>query len=435
MKYGAVESYQEDELVVALPDRELVEAELVKLGAQPVEEKDQDGRLGLALLGVDAATAAGPLKADADLVQRATAAKRAVGAPADIQPTDLDLLLRKLYENFGSRYGGWVPVMGKNRMIAPVRGFPYVDGGGLGDPRLLAFADPQPNLASGQPLGWAPRSTRPGHGVRVGLLDTRLYPNPWLSGGYFATDLLELPGPDGKPPLDLEGHATFVAGLILHRAPGAGLVIRPVLDDNELGQTWKVARAMAQFAGTGVDILNLSLGCYTDDAQPPLVLARAVSLLQAEILLVAAAGNHGNIQELRAAAANGDTTPPPEWTQNLQNTTPVWPAAFPEVTAVGATDGDGAVANFSPKAPWVNVIAPGADVESTYLQGEVRLASANGEPPTVFNGFARWDGTSFAAANVSGAVAAKIGPGRDAQQALEAVLADHDSEIQRPPSV
>jgi hypothetical protein len=42
-----------------------------------------------------------------------------------------------------------------------------------------------------------------------------------------------------------------------------------VLDDNELGQTWKVAKAMAQFAGTGVDILNLSFGCYTDDDLAP----------------------------------------------------------------------------------------------------------------------------------------------------------------------
>ncbi|HZI75414.1 MAG TPA: hypothetical protein VFD73_15620, partial [Gemmatimonadales bacterium] len=39
-----------------------------------------------------------------------------------------------------------------------------------------------------------------------------------------------------------------------------------------------------------------------------------------------------------------------------------------------------------------------------------------------FPGFARWQGTSFAAATVSGAVAAKIGPDCDAQGALQAVL-------------
>jgi hypothetical protein len=49
----------------------------------------------------------------------------------------------------------------------------------------------------------------------------------------------------------------------------------------------------------------------------------------------------------------------------------------------------------------------------------------------VFDGFARWQGTSFAAGTVSGAVAAKIGPGRNARQALEAVLADPGSDIKR----
>ena len=57
--------------------------------------------------------------------------------------------------------------------------------------------------------------------------------------------------------------------------------------------------------------------------------------------------------------------------------------------------------------------------------------SANAsDPPTQFNGFACWEGTSFAAASVSGAVAAMIGPGRDARQALQAVL-DSDNDIKR----
>jgi hypothetical protein len=49
-----------------------------------------------------------------------------------------------------------------------------------------------------------------------------------------------------------------------------------------------------------------------------------------------------------------------------------------------------------------------------------------------FPGFARWQGTSFAAASFSGAVAARIGPGCDAQQARDAVLDGHaNPEIQR----
>ena len=48
------------------------------------------------------------------------------------------------------------------------------------------------------------------------------------------------------------------------------------------------------------------------------------------------------------------------------------------------------------------------------------------------NGFARWDGTSFAAATVSGAVAAKIQPGRcDARQALACICEEPGGEIRR----
>jgi membrane-anchored mycosin MYCP len=267
--------------------------------------------------------------------------------------------------------------------------------------------------------------------VRVGLLDTRLYQNPWLTGGYLAAndDLLEIPGPGHLPLWSLAGHATFIAGLILRQAPGAQLIIRPVMEQRALGRTWGVAKVMAEFVGTGVSILNLSFGCYTDDGQPPLVLAKAVNLVSPQILLVAAAGNHGNIEQLRAA---GDPLAAP-WTVNLQDKTPVWPAAFAEVTAVGANDGRGQVADFSPKAPWVDVTAPGVDVASTYLDAEVRLAFPDGNKTETFHGYARWEGTSFAAATVSGAVAANIGSGRDARQARDAVLGDSENypEISR----
>jgi membrane-anchored mycosin MYCP len=76
------------------------------------------------------------------------------------------------------------------------------------------------------------------------------------------------------------------------------------------------------------------------------------------------------------------------------------------------------------QTPWVDLTAPGVDVVSTYLTGEVTLASpAPGSPTKTFSdGFAYWDGTSFAAAAVSGAVAAKIVPGQsDARQALASI--------------
>src|SRR5215831_1786366 len=367
--YGAIEDYQDNELVVALPDCLVVTEALTSLNIKFSQE--DDNRLGLALLPLgNVADALRGLPGYANLVQRVTRAKW----PSDLPqrtggPSDLDVLLYALREDISVRYGGWIPEVGKNRTISPVVGFPHVSGCTEGDPRLLGFADPQ---LTGDRQGWPPRPTEPGHGVQIGLLDTRMYRNPWLDGSYLATanDLFEIPSSGDDLPAR-EGHATFVAGLILRQAPGARLIVHTVMGPQAVGKTWDVAKAMVQVAGKGVHILNLSFGCYTDDGQPPLVLAKAVHLISRDVLLVAAAGNHGNIEELRKQGSELATAP---WMQNIKNTTPVWPAALPEVTAVGATDASGQPASFSPQVPWVDVTARGMSVESTYLYGPVRLS-------------------------------------------------------------
>jgi subtilisin family serine protease len=280
---------------------------------------------------------------------------------------------------------------------------------------------------------WEPRRPEPGRGVRVAVLDTRIYPHPWLEGGYLATSrALVQPAESGSapgiaPPLPKasEGHATFVAGLILRRAPGAQLHVQPVLGDDELGNVWDVARKMADLAGSGVDIMNLSLGCYTDDGNPPLVLTRAVGRLTPEIVLVAAAGNHGNVDQLcERLHKNGDA----DSAAGLHSTTPVWPAALADVIAVGAVDGSGHVAPFSPRLPWVDLAAPGVHVESTYLTGRVRLEhsgkQSGADDIQEFHGIARWSGTSFAAASVTGAIAAGVRPGHRSARAVADSLLD-----------
>src|SRR5579863_2369908 len=398
---GKIEAYENDQLVVAIPDLEPVRAALKKR-AVVVADQQRNDRLGLALLTLQGVA-------------------------------DLDLLIYAVREDFQKAFDGWVPTMGKNRVIEPVRGLPYIGGGGEGDPYLGGNGDPRTSSTSGSgpdavlpmasPPGWPQRANNSGRDIRVGVLDTRLYPNEWLTGGDEApaSALLQMPT-DGSLLPASAGHATFIAGLILRAAPEAQLVIRPVLDANAVGRVWDVAEKMVSFLGSGVNILNLSFGCYTDDGQPPLVLARAVSLLSAELLLVAAAGNHGNIDQLRA---ENSPLANQAWTKGLTSRTPVWPAAFDQVIAVGATDGD-SLASFSPRTPWVNLTAPGVDVESTYLTGEVKLATptSQGNSTQKFSGTAYWDGTSFAAAAVSGALAATIRPGwPDPRQALESIYA------------
>jgi subtilisin family serine protease len=432
--YGAVEDYRLDELAVALPDLDVVEKALKDLHVT-THRKDSDKRLGLALLGLREVTkaAARQQRKDPGLIQRVKDRKWRGRVPQQTGSLDLDVLLYKLRQNIADKNDGWIPEIGKNRLISPVRGFPYVSGCARGNPEQFGLDDPNPQLAAGESLGWPePRPTEPGHSIRVGLLDTQLYPQEWLQGGYLATekDLLTYPAAGGSLQA-LEGHGTFIAGLILKQAPGAKLVVRPVMGHRAVGKAWGVAKVMAEFVGTGVHVLNLSFGCYTDDGEPPLVLAKAVSLVSPQILLVAAAGNHGDIDEMRNA---GDPLADPKkvpWTASLTDKTPVWPAAFAEVTAVGATDGSDKRATFSPKAPWVDVTAPGVDVESTYLEGQVSLSQPSRYQREKFNGYARWQGTSFAAATVSGAVAAQIGSGCDARQALETVLKERIAGIKR----
>jgi membrane-anchored mycosin MYCP len=100
------------------------------------------------------------------------------------------------------------------------------------------------------------------------------------------------------------------------------------------------------------------------------------------------------------------------------------------VVAVGAHDGAGQLAAFSPDVPWLDLLAPGIDVVSTFLPGEV-TSTEGGKTSTLDfgRGYARWRGSSFAAAAVTGEIVALMNAHRiTARAALDRLLAD-----QRPP--
>jgi subtilisin family serine protease len=229
----------------------------------------------------------------------------------------------------------------------------------------------------------------PGSGIRVGILDTRLVAHTELVGRYVTRPAGPYQLPE-LPAAHTHGHAAFVTGIILRQAPGADVQAHQVLDDADGRATaWKVANRMVDLVGTGIDVLNMSFGCTTSDGRPPLVLARAVDLLTPDVVLIAAAGNHGAEDNAGAAAA-------------------VYPAAFDDVIAVGADDGTGAPAAFSPALPWVDLTAPGVEVTSTY---PVRRGDDAAGPG--YEGQARWSGTSFATAHVTGVIAAMATRDRD----------------------
>src|SRR5439155_505464 len=111
-----------------------------------------------------------------------------------------------------------------------------------------------------------------------------------------------------------------------------------------------------------------------------------------DVVVVAAAGNHGELGR----------DPDPD--TGLTGRTPIWPAALDGVVAVGAHDGHDPAhptAGFSPhRAPWVDLLAPGVDEESTFLTGDVSVLVRQEGKLVVEDtvdfaaGYATWRGTS-----------------------------------------
>ncbi|HEX8511213.1 MAG TPA: S8/S53 family peptidase, partial [Propionibacteriaceae bacterium] len=374
--------YAPDELIVSLEHKTRV-SDVLNHFEIPWSEVESSPLLDLALMQVSAGD-----EHVASLISyvqgSAAAAEWRKHSPLSTGAEPLDQVLWGLRGVFAEHYAGWSPSIGKNRFVGKVHGVGEVNHGGGGDPRAVEDGVP-----------FAGRADSPGRGVRVGVLDTEIYPHPWITGGWVAPFDQTITG--GEPAPYAQGHATFVTGLILSQAPGATVEVRGVLDEEGKADSWSVAKAIVDIGRTGLDILNLSFVCYTEDGQPPMVLAAAIDRLDPETVVVAAAGNHGE------AAEAGDPYDEADARQAG------WPAALDDVVAVGAVDKSGTPAPFTPDAPWVDMVALGVDVPSTYLPNAHEPGAANGD--TFKDAYAAWSGTSFAAALVSGALAAETVPG------------------------
>ncbi|GAA3453896.1 S8 family peptidase [Dactylosporangium matsuzakiense] len=246
-------------------------------------------------------------------------------------------------------------------------GTPHWQGGPFGRPVVSAAA----TLA-------VPGAQAP---VRVAVMDTGVWSDSPLPVSRYtvgASDYETNTDADGDSVIDSDvGHANFIAGVVLQGTSQARVRIVKVLDSFGVGTELDLAQKVATLDDT--DILNLSLGGYTADDQPPVLLRWALNrfLLGRDRLVVAAAGNDG------------------------QAGPPFWPAAFAgagvawkdQVIAVAAHDGT-AVCQWSNTGAWVSVAAPGADVVSTYINH-----------PEFTTGWAAWSGTSFATPHVVAAIA------------------------------
>ncbi len=265
----------------------------------------------------------------------------------------------------------------------------------------------------------------------IAVVDTVISAHPWLGDESDPEPFWFTPGPDEQwkapelppgssdPTARAYGHGTFIAGIVRQLAPESRVLSLPVMGDDGYAETgvvldtleWLLARVRkAREPGQSelfVDVVNLSFGWYRgkDDTEFPAEKHRELldGLAAEGVRVVASAGNRST-------------------------TKPVYPAAFADelvgstptptpLLSVGALDPDGTLAAYSNDGDWVTALAPGTGLISTVPP--VRGVSwsdpsleqegcRHPNPNHLARGFARWGGTSFAAAWVSARIAGHL---------------------------
>ncbi|MFD9396317.1 S8 family serine peptidase [Streptomyces sp. NPDC060000] len=188
-----------------------------------------------------------------------------------------------------------------------------------------------------------------GKGVKVAVVDTGVNPNtPSLKGQVLVG---EVPGAVGyKATEDYDGHGTSMAELIAGTgagnglkglAPGAKIVpyrlaMKDMKDGSEKEKAPELPDVIRTIADSDVKIITMSFG---EDIERPDVLAAVKYAWAKGKLMVAATGN--DAQEKNFIG---------------------YPAAYPYVVGVAASDKSGTVGKFSEHGNYVDLAAPGLDV-------------------------------------------------------------------------
>lgn len=223
-------------------------------------------------------------------------------------------------------------------------------------------------------------------------------------------------GPDGY--LDGgAGHGTFVAGVVRQFAPSARVIVRRALDSRGFGSECDIAREVRaanqifRNRTDGYGVLNLSLGLWTVDGNPPVVLERALRELPENVIVVAAAGN-------------------------VPLAEPIWPASFDlsdqfgfdNVVGVAALQQDYEPAEWANTGGHVDFSAVGEGVSSTYVVGDE--STLRDRQPECFprdgqdHSYALWSGSSFAAPKVAAMLAVRLASLGSAQAAISDLATD-----------
>jgi thermitase len=194
---------------------------------------------------------------------------------------------------------------------------------------------------------------------------------------------------------DDSGHGTHVAGIIgaaldngqgvAGVCPNCRLMPVKVLNKNNLGSWSQLAQGIVFAVDHGARIINLSLGASVSSE----TLAAAIEYaIHSGVIVVAAAGNYGS-DEL------------------------FYPAALEGVIAVGATNGKSKRWSKSDYGSYIDLVAPGELIYSTYYNLD-----------NIYHGYTYMSGTSMAAPFVSGVAGLilSVAPALGAEDATEALM-------------
>ncbi|MBE4907144.1 S8 family peptidase [Bacillus luteolus] len=210
-----------------------------------------------------------------------------------------------------------------------------------------------------------------GKGIKIAVLDSGVVPNHpdlKIAGGVSFVG-------GSNDYIDKNGHGTHVTGIIgaQHNsigingiAPDATIYVVKVLDAEGFGFLSEIAAGIDWAINNNIDIINLSIGTNEDSITLSSIIKKAYN---SGVFVVASAGNDGD--------PNGDTD------------TIDYPGRYLETIAVGAVDKDFVRAGFSATGPLLEVVAPGVDILSTYLNNDYAILS----------------GTSMSTAYVTGVLA------------------------------
>jgi membrane-anchored mycosin MYCP len=235
-----------------------------------------------------------------------------------------------------------------------------------------------------------------GRGVTVAVVDSGVdAAHPQLAGHVTSVDVTH------TMTRDCIGHGTAVAGIIAAQdrrsndlplvgvAPGVHLIsVKFTNEDHTDGPDPRLPEAIRRAVTLRAKVINVSV-----TAPDTAALRSAVRFAQAHDAVVVAAA--GNVTD-----------------EDKGTVGPAYPAAYPDVIGVGSLNPDGSVADSSNTETKVSVSAPGKEIATTW---------PGGYAPSQ-------EGTSFAAAFVSGTVALvrAYHPGLDHNQVKARIEATAD---------